>query len=228
MFNRRTARGWLAAYAVVSVLDVLAVWLDVPALAAFMKPLLMPVLLAFFVASLDGLRHRLVNWVTAALLFSWVGDVLLMGDGLVLFILGLLGFLGAQACYILGFRPYATLGPLRERPWLATPYLAYGVGLLLWILPDLGGLFVPVAVYTTALVTMAVLATGISPTAAVGAILFMVSDSLIALTELSDRLPESASRWIMPTYVMAQLLIVMGVLQNLGHATGVREVASAD
>ena len=61
-----------------------------------------------------------------------------------------------------------------------------------------------------------------------GAILFMVSDSLIALTELSDRLPESARLWIMPTYVVAQLLIVMGVLQNLGHATGVRDVASAD
>jgi uncharacterized membrane protein YhhN len=72
---------------------------------------------------------------------------------------------------------------------------------------------------------MAVLATGVSPVTAVGAVLFLVSDSLIALTELSDRLPDGAGTWIMPTYVVGQLLIVLGVLQNLGRWTGVRAKA---
>ena len=40
----------------------------------------------------------------------------------------------------------------------------------------------PIVVYAAALVTMAVLATGVSPSTAVGAILFLLSDSLIALT----------------------------------------------
>ena len=92
------------------------------------------------------------------------------------------------------------------------------------MLPDLGGLAVPVAVYATALVTMAVLATGVSPSTAVGAIFFLLSDSLIAMTGLTDLLPEWAGSLIMPTYIVGQLLIVLGVLQNLGRLSGVRDV----
>ena len=106
------------------------------------------------------------------------------------------------------------------------PYVAYGIGLLLLLLPDLDGLGIPVAVYATALVTMAVLATGVSPATAAGAILFLLSDSLIALTRLSHTLPDSARAWIMPTYLAGQLLIVMGVLQNLGRATAARDLSA--
>ena len=127
--------------------------------------------------------------------------------------------MGAQVCYIAGFRPFIELGPLRSKPWLALPYVAVGVALLLTLAPDLGMLFFPVTIYAVALVTMAVLAIGVSPTTAVGAALFLISDSLIALTELSDRLPDSAGTWIMPTYVVGQALIVVGVLQNLGRLT---------
>ena len=69
---------------------------------------------------------------------------------------------------------------------------------------------------------MAVLATGVSPTTAAGAVLFLISDSLIALTELSDRLPGGIADWIMPTYLVGQLLIVLGVLQNLSRWSEVR------
>lgn len=221
MWSRRHARGWLFAYLAVSLLDVLGPdgWLH-----WISKPLLMPLLLGFFLASLDGLEHRLVTWVCAALAFSWAGDVLLMGDGDLFFVLGLLAFLGAQVCYIVGFRPYAVLGPLRRRPWLGLPYLAYGVALLVLLWPDLGSLALPVTVYAAALVAMALLATGVSPVTATGAILFMLSDSLIALTSLSDVLPDAAGWWIMPTYVLGQLLIVVGVLQNLGRVSGVRDL----
>jgi uncharacterized membrane protein YhhN len=99
------------------------------------------------------------------------------------------------------------------------PYVAVGLGLLVILAPDLGVLFVPVTIYAVALVTMAVLAIGVSPTTAVGAALFLISDSLIALTELSDRMPDGAGTWIMPTYVVGQALIVVGVLQNLGRLT---------
>jgi uncharacterized membrane protein YhhN len=74
-----------------------------------------------------------------------------------------------------------------------------------------------VTLYAAALVTMAVLAIGVSPATAAGAALFLVSDSLIALTGLSDLLPDAAGDAIMPTYVVGQLLIVLGVLQNLGR-----------
>ena len=225
MLQRRAARGWLIAYGLLAALNVIGGFLDLEELRTITKPFLMPVLLGFFVASLGGLHHPLATWVKRALMFSWAGDVLLMGEGDLFFMAGIAGFLGAQICYIIAFRPFTVLGPLRTRPWLALPYVGYGIGLVALLAPDLGALLVPVMVYAAALVIMAVLATGVSPVTAVGAVLFLVSDSLIALTELSDRLPDGAGTWIMPTYVVGQLLIVLGVLQNLGRWTGVRAKA---
>ena len=219
MFQPRFAPGWFVAYVVVAGLNVVGGFLDAPELRTVTKPLLMPLLLGFFAASLGGLDHPLATWVKRALVFSWLGDVLLMGDADVFFILGIAGFLGAQICYIAGFGPFIELGPLRAKPWLALPYVAVGMALLVTLAPDLGVLFVPVTIYAVALVTMAVLAVGVSPTTAVGAGLFLISDSLIALTELSDRLSDAAGTWIMPTYVVGQALIVVGVLQNLGRLT---------
>jgi uncharacterized membrane protein YhhN len=217
MLQPRSAPGWFIAYVVLAGFEVVGGFLDSPELRTFAKPLLMPLLLAFLVASLGGLQHPLATWVKRALVFSWVGDLLLMGDGDLFFILGIAAFLGAQICYIAGFRPFTALGPLRNKPWLAVPYVAVGVGLLVMLAPDLGVLFLPVTLYAAALVTMAVLAIGVSPATAAGAALFLVSDSLIALTGLSDLLPDAAGDAIMPTYVVGQLLIVLGVLQNLGR-----------
>ncbi len=224
MFRRRTAHWWLAAYLVASLVNV---FVSVRVVDMTSKTLLMPLLLAYFVSSLDGLRNQLATCVGVALVFSWVGDLLLMGDGDTFFVLGIAAFLGAQICYIVGFRPYAALGPLSRRPWLALPYLAYGVVLLALLLPGLGALAVPVVVYAAALVTMAVLATGVSPPAAVGGAFFLLSDSLIALTELSDVLPDGAGAFIMPTYLVGQLLLVVGVLQNLGRVRSVRDLLPA-
>ncbi len=222
MLSRRSAPGWLVAYVVVAGLNVIAAFADLSLLSTVTKPLLMPALLGLFVSSLDGLVHPLGTWVKRALVFSWAGDLLLMGDGDAFFVLGLLGFLAAQICYVIAFRPSAALGPLRSRPWLAIPYVLYGVGLLWALLPDLDALLIPVVIYAATLVAMAVLATGVSPTTAVGAILFLISDSLIASTRLSDILPTSAAQWVMPTYLLGQLLIVLGVLQNLGRLTSMR------
>ena len=86
---------------------------------------------------------------------------------------------------------------------------------------------VPAPITRAALVTMAVLATGVSPSTAVGAILFLLSDSLIALTGLTDLLPDAAGTLIMPTYIVGQLLIVVGVLQNLGRLSGVRDLTAS-
>lgn len=222
MVSRRSAPGWLVAYLVAASLDTLAVFTDLEVLASFTKPFLMPLLLALFVSSLDGLTHPMSTWVKRALIFAWVGDIALMGDGDGFFVVGLLAFLVAQICYIVAFRASAALGPLRTMPWLAIPYLVYGAWLLLALAPDLGGLLVPVAIYAATLVGMAILATGVSPTTAVGAILFVVSDSILAATTFSDLLPAAASNWVMPTYLVGQLLIVAGVLQHLGRGSSLR------
>ena len=218
MFTSRATTGWLSAYLIAGALNVIGVFTDTTWLANATKPLLMPLLLAYFIAGLDGQRSGLTTWVKRALVFSWIGDLLLMGDGELYFILGLLGFLGAQICYISAFRPFVSQGPMRGRPWLILPYLIYWVVLLALLMGDLGPLLVPVLIYSLALLTMAVLALGLSPLTGVGGALFLISDSLIALTALSDRLGESAGDWIMPTYILGQLLIIRGVLQFVGRS----------
>jgi uncharacterized membrane protein YhhN len=46
-----------------------------------------------------------------------------------------------------------------------------------------------------------------------GAILFMISDSLIAINKFLEPLPQSGF-WIMTTYIGAQFLIVRGLLRH--------------
>lgn len=215
----RSANNWLAAYVFVGLVNVIGVFAHVPLLTNLTKPLLMPLLFGYLVVALRGLNHPLVVWVKRALIFSWIGDLLLMVSGEAFFDLGLMAFLAVQICYIIGFRPHAKLGPLHSRPWLALPYIAYGVILLSLLIGDLGPLLIPVVVYAVALVTMAILASGVSPFTGIGGILFLLSDSLIALTELTDQLGAGAADWIMPTYVAGQLLIVQGVLHLLGRST---------
>lgn len=205
-------------YVVLAGIDVLCVFAGWDSAQVLIKPLLIPALFAYFVVALDGLEHHLATWVKRALVFSWLGDVLLLGEGDAFFALGLLAFLAAQICYIRGFLPYVSSGVLANQPWLVVPYVAFGLGLVVPLAPGLGPLLLPVVLYAVALVTMAVLATGVSPLTGWGGALFLLSDSLIAMTELSDLLPASAASWIMPTYLLGQLLIVRGVLQLLGRS----------
>ena len=71
----------LGAYVTLAVLQVLGRLLEISALASVTKPLLMPVLAGFLVVSSPRPFTRMVRVVLAALAFSWLGDVLLMGSG---------------------------------------------------------------------------------------------------------------------------------------------------
>lgn len=59
----------------------------------------------------------------------------------------------------------------------------------------------------------AVLATGVGRTVAIGAVIFVVSDSLIALRAFVEDFPLPLSGfWVMLTYIAAQVLITHGVM----------------
>ena len=75
--------------------------------------------------------------------------------------------------------------------------------------PGAGALLVPVVGYGLLLATMAVLATGVSPMVASGAVLFVVSDALIALGAFTGLSVSGFA--IMSTYIAAQVLIAVGV-----------------
>jgi alkenylglycerophosphocholine/alkenylglycerophosphoethanolamine hydrolase len=207
-----TPRRLLAAYAVVALLNVVGQFLDGNLLSNVTKPFLMPLLLAFLLVS-PRPDTRLLRFTAAALVFAWLGDLFLIPAGDTWFMLGLLGFLGAQVCYCIAFATRFGDSPLRHHRWWALPFVGWWALLLVALGPDLGGMLVPVAGYGAVLCTMAALATGVHRWTMVGALLFLCSDSALAATSLSDRLTiPAADAVVMVTYTVGQALIVLGVL----------------
>jgi uncharacterized membrane protein YhhN len=206
----RRAWPWLAVYLAASLFH-LALIVTGPTWAAMAtKPLLLPLLLAWFVRATPRGWWRAT--VGTGLLLSFLGDVALMGRRDPWFLVGLGAFLVAQVAYAVGFSRDLPRSVIRRRPLLALPYLVVVVLLVVWLAPDLGDLLVPVAVYALAIGVMAALATGVSPAVALGALLFVVSDALLAATSVAGRLDLPASGvWVMGTYLAGQALIATGV-----------------
>ncbi len=191
-------------------------------LITFTKPLLLLSLIAFFWHHTSE-RNQSEKLFLGALLFSWLGDILLMFTeyGEIYFMLGLGAFLLAQVQYVLSFsnevRGKSSL--IRKKPWLALPFLAYGVYFVYLLYPNLGNLVVPVTLYALVLVSMAIAAlnrgSAVHPRSFslifIGALFFIASDSVLAYAKFNGEF--TYSRVItMATYGVAQYFLVWGKL----------------
>ena len=155
----------------------------------------------------------------AALALSTLGDVLLDLDPVGLFVFGLGSFLVAHLVYISVFirnrRRTVPLGA--PRVLLAVGVLLYSVAVSGWLLPSLGNLIVPVAIYMcaiTAMVISAILGRFENPWVAVGAILFLISDSLLAVNKFKTPVPYR-DFLVWSTYYTGQYGIAIGFLTAL-------------
>jgi uncharacterized membrane protein YhhN len=199
---------------------------DLPLLHAICKPLLLLALLVYYVYAARQRNHRIVPVIVLALIFSWGGDVLLMRTGELFFMLGVVSFLVAHVFYIFTFRQFlfeddteALHGLQKIR--FAFPFVLYGTGLVVVLYPYLGELAMPVLIYALVLTVMVLNAlfrfkrtTTASFTMVFGgAILFMISDSLLAVNKFVEPIP-LAGFWIMSSYISAQFLIVLGLLKH--------------
>jgi uncharacterized membrane protein YhhN len=151
-----------------------------------------------------------------ALALSTLGDILLDLDPERLFVFGLGSFLVAHLVYIFLFvrnrRRTIILGT--PRLLLAVLVLMYSIGISAWLLPSLGGLIVPVAIYMcaiTAMVVSAILARFSNPWIVVGAILFLISDSLLAVNKFKTPVPYR-DFLVWTTYYVGQYGIAIGFL----------------
>ena len=209
----------LGVYVVVGAVQVTAEGVDATVLAGVTQALLMPLLALALVTERPAPRSRLVRLVLAALAFSWLGDTaprFLHGDAAFITMVAL--FLGAQVCYIRAFRPYADDSILHvRRGWLA-PYAVVVLGLIAVCLPEAGALAPAVVVYGLALGTMAVLATGPDRLTWVGGAFFLVSDGLIAIDAFSSLDLPAHDVSVMSTYVVAQALLLLGVVRRDSRA----------
>lgn len=179
--------------------------------------LLMPALAWVLLTSTPDPKSRLVRLVLLALVLSWLGDTLPRfaaegSDGGFGLMLG--AFFLAQLAYVAAFLPFVGRSILRTRPALVVPYLLAFL-LLLWVTSGGAGSFtLAVGGYGIAILAMAVLSTGLDRVAAIGAIVFLVSDAFIALRAFADLELPLHGVWVMLTYVVGQTLLVTAVAHH--------------
>ena len=186
--------------------------LDTTAVGLFTK--CFPVLaLLFYVLNNEWPRAKrpFLLRIAAGLAVSCVADAVIQHEELFLAGVGLFGV--AQFSYILAF------GFERRRPLLAVPLLVFGASVLSKVIPSVDDVVLKVALllYGALLLVMAWRALAFSTSNAgfltgVGGVLFMVSDSFIALDKF-HRPMENPRLYIMSTYYAAQFLITLSCVE---------------
>lgn len=212
----------LYAVALVFAAELSVVTLNLPTLNFVVKPMIMISLAAYY---LVNAKQRSTLFLIA-MLFCWLGDVLLLFEPELFFMGGLVAFLTGHVLYILCYQqmrsdasPNILLGPQKVR--FALPIVLAGTGLVVVLYPVLGNLKIPVMIYALVITVMALQALfrfGYTSNKSfalifVGAILFMISDSLLAINKFLMPI-QFASVYIMTTYMVAQYLIVEGVMAH--------------
>lgn len=218
---------WLYLFLIAILTDIAFILEHNNELRFFSKPLVILSLgIYFFQFSRSVSSTLLARTILFALVFSWIGDILLLWEEFFLFGLG--AFLIAQICYIIGFKvaqkaPESLFNHNFVKTFLINlPIYITAAYLYYLINPNLGGYKLPVIVYTIVIVSMVTIARerfGKSNPASfwqvfIGACLFFTSDGLIALNRFYASFPE-ADVLVMGTYAIGQLLIVMGIRAHL-------------
>jgi uncharacterized membrane protein YhhN len=204
-------------YALVSILHLIGEAFNL-SIIYYTKPLLIPTLALWWWQNSRSSPVR--NTVLWALVFSTLGDILLMGVGQYahFFLLGLAAFLVAHVFYIYSFSTLfrGKKGYLQQYPGFILPFLLYLVGLLYWLWSGIPmAMKGAVAVYAATITIMALLALHlrgvISDYSArwlfLGAVLFVLSDSMIAINKFGYPFPEARVA-IMGTYIFGQYAMV--------------------
>jgi uncharacterized membrane protein YhhN len=162
--------------------------------------------------TLDGLILGLV------LLISCVGDVMLGLYREDFFIYGLIAFLVAHLFYIWLFSrnfPNLYRASAKKRLVLLLLFI-YSAAMAAWLWPGLGDLRIAALVYLGVITLMcvtAMLADFMHSSIVFGALLFLLSDSLIAITKFKMPIPYSTyAIWV--TYYVGQCLIALGFLRE--------------
>lgn len=220
-----------AVYVALAVADSVAAGMRGPVARRWrhvLKPALMPALTTAFLAGTRGATSRsergpLHHGTTAAQVFSWGGDVALLGRSERAFLTGVGSFFGAHVAYIAAF-----LSVRGDAEDFDTAGLKVALGVWLAAAPLMGvaagrkdpALRAPVAAYATVLCGMfassRMLDPALPPEARrrlqAGTALFLLSDSVLAAQRfLLSEPPPVLGTAVMTTYTAGQGLIARGV-----------------
>jgi uncharacterized membrane protein YhhN len=214
---------WLLACVTAAAADWLAVWHGWRRVSYLTKPAAMVLLLIWF--GVIGRFEGILLAFGIGFLFSLLGDIFLMASHSY-FVFGLVAFLLAHLCYIVGFN--------RPQPRLSFMFFLLGLGVLVvWLLifRRLDGAMrssnahsrmrLPVALYSgvIALMLFSALLTLVRPDwplsaaalAAFGGTSFFASDTLLAFNRFARPIPR-ARFWVRVSYHLGQLGLAAGAL----------------
>src|SRR5262245_60229224 len=159
------------------------------------------------ILGLYALRERAIA-IGLGLILSAVGDVLLELDGA--FVGGMAAFGLAHACYSAAFVGVIRREGLNTAAWpIAALVLVISIALGWWLMPGMGaeGLLIPATIYQviiSAMVMTAVMSKA-PLMAKLGVVIFMLSDTLIAVGMFAKIEVIPGSVWI--TYAVAQMML---------------------
>jgi len=224
------------AYALATTGCVAAMLSGQHALEYVCKPLMMVILSSWFFFNSRRYGDRFTLLIQAGLFFSLLGDIALMFQHMdeFFFLIGLSAFLIAHLCYCIAF--IHNISEVGGDDGLAVGFgIAAGIVLFAvifaWqLVPRLDeGLSIPVISYVAIISAMAILAgfrwMRTFPRSfwmvMIGALFFMLSDSLLATNRFIRTLDWSPAV-IMITYAIAQLLIAAGALQHVLDPDSIR------
>jgi uncharacterized membrane protein YhhN len=177
--------------------------------SAVIKVIPILALAGLLIRNVPGLQGKLLF---VGMLLSGTGDVILDIDRVGLFIPGLVAFLLAHLCFIAAFATELSFSPRRAIPLTLLLVYALVIG---WFLKDIpSDKLAPVMAYLAVITLMAMGAFLLRrpfPLIAVGAVAFMISDTVIAVDKFLVEIPQSRLINI-GIYYAAQCMIVTGFL----------------
>lgn len=214
-FRIHTILYFAACIAFIALETIGVAWISIA-----VKSLIIPLLIWLYLRFVRGHWNRFHSMIIIALIFSWIGDITLQLTQFQesFFLVGLGSFLITQLIYMVAF--FITPGKntlFFRKIYLLIPVALYGWGILWLLSAGLGDMKLPVTVYTVVILSMLLAAVNREKKVnrqsfllvLAGAILFVLSDSMIAINKFSQPF-ELARIAILSSYFTAQYLIALG------------------
>jgi len=207
--NNKITNGLTILFFIVSILDIIGVASNSLWIQLLCKPLIISSLMALYYYSVKERN----NWYLLALFFSLLGDIFLL-DKNGYFLLGIGSFLITQIIFIKIITGQLKQSNISQRIRSFLPFALYFIVLILVLKENLNEFLLPVIIYgitisifgMVSLLNYLIYKTKKSMVLLIGATLFIVSDSMIALNKFHEpKIMYPVA--IMITYILAQYLI---------------------
>lgn len=204
-----------AFFLTASVIDIIGVIFKIPILIYIFKPLIISSLIFLYTFS----SPKRLKWYIIALEFSFFGDIFLLFTGNMFFMLGLSAFLLAHISYIIMVSRTLKKTPFNDIFLSFSIFFGFLLGLLFILKGHLGAMKIPVVIYGLVLSSFGAVSfinnlqqkNQASLVLLVGTLLFILSDSLLAINKFYKPL-DILNVFVMLTYIAAQFVIFKGVI----------------